>query len=75
MVLRRLDRHRAIAHNLFADAERAEALIADAHGMVALWCTEHLCSRDYIDHWAGMLAHHPAGIAASIVIESSDWDV
>jgi hypothetical protein len=75
VVLRRLDRHRAIDHNLFADPERAEALIADAQAMLALWRTEHLCSRDYIDHWAGVLAQDPAGIAAIIVIESSDRDV
>lgn len=75
VVLRRRDRHRAIAHNLLADPERAEALIADAQAMVALWRTEHLCSRDYIDHWAGVLAQDPAGIAAIIVIESNDWDV
>ena len=38
-------------------------------------CTTHLCSRDCIEHWSGVLIQDPVEIAAVIVTECSDWDV
>jgi hypothetical protein len=56
VVQRRLDRHRAIAARLLSDQVSVDELIAQAQAMVARWRAERLCSDDYSDAWAAVLA-------------------
>lgn len=70
----RLARHRAIAKRLLEDPALASELIAQAKAMVARWRAERLCSDDYSDAWATVLAKEPAEIAAAIVSDAEDWD-
>ena len=74
VVQRRLDRHRAIAAHLLSDQVRAAELITQAQSMVARWRAERLCSDDYSDAWAAVLAKKPAEIAAAIVSDAEGWD-
>ena len=74
VVQRRLDRHRAIAARLLSDQVSAAKLISQAQAMVARWRAERLCSTDYSDAWAAILAKQPAEIAAAIVSDAEGWD-
>ena len=74
VVQRRLDRHRAIAARLLADSSDAADLIGDARAMVARWRAERLCSTDFSDAWAAVLAKQPVEIAAAIVSDAEGWD-
>lgn len=71
---RRLDRHRAIAARLLSDQVSAAEMISQAKAMVARWRAERLCSDDYIDAWAAVLAKKPAEIAAAITSNAEGWD-
>jgi hypothetical protein len=74
VVQRRLDRHRAIAARLLSDQVSAAELISQAQSMVARWRAERLCSTDFSDAWAAVLAKQPAEIAAAIVSDAVGWD-
>jgi len=74
VVQRRLERHQAIAARLLADPGGAADLIGKAQAMVARWRAERLCSSDYSDAWAAVLAKKPAEIAATIVSDDEGWD-
>ncbi len=74
VVQRRLERHQAIAARLLADPGGAADLIGESHAMVARWRAERLCSDDYSDAWAAVLAKKPAEIAAAIVSDAEGWD-
>lgn len=74
VVQRRLDRHRAIAARLLSDQVSAAELISQAQSMVARWRAERLCSTDFSDAWAAVLAKQPVEIAAAIVSDAEGWD-
>lgn len=42
--------------------------------MVARWRAERLCSDDYSDAWAAVLAKEPTEIAAAIASDAEGWD-
>ena len=74
VVQRRLERHQAIAARLISDQVSAAEMIFQAKAMVARWRAEHLCSDDYSDAWATVLAKKPAEIAMAIVSDAEGWD-
>lgn len=75
VVLRRLERHRAIAQNLLeGPSEITLNLMTQARAMVALWRAERICSLDYIEQWDSVLGQSAVAIAAGITTESASWD-
>jgi len=75
VVLRRLERHRAIAQKLLEGPnEAALDLMAEARAMVALWRAERICSLDYIEQWNTVLGQSAAAVAAAITTDEPSWD-
>jgi transcriptional regulator with XRE-family HTH domain len=61
------EKHLKIAVKLALGGDEAQALKANAMGMVQLWRDKQLCSPIYIDRWQNILAAEPCAIAHSML--------
>jgi hypothetical protein len=70
----RLLRHHRIALALLTGSpERREVLIAYARRNLEHWRTSRICSDEYIDRWAAILAGNPEEIAIAITSDLDGW--
>lgn len=71
---RRLMRHQQVAVALLtAPPAQAQAMLADAQAVVSRWAEDGLCSADYVQRWAALLALPLPQLALAMTGFADGW--